>query len=303
MKRIYGEKKMYFWVLLYLAYFQFNFGTAQAQDKEDAFEKNRSTFSTRQHLINHNLEDNPLKENHMAWTKHLQYTTGAFGGAIVGSFLVNVFDTIAARKFALIKASSWKVTAKSVIASYIPVLIGVVPMRALSFGVYSVCQESFGDFLSFGLNKTISAALSGLSLSILTTPAEVLKTRRQIESRILGFTIKDIRGSFIPLASRVVPTVTCMLAGTEGIQTILPVNNIFISTAIASIVASSLSQIVGTPAENIRTYRIKELDYQTSTIDLIKKIKRPRLYAGFWHRSFALGTQATFTLVCAKLAS
>lgn len=292
-------KKTILLLAFWAAFLQPNHQLALAKDSDFlADAPMKRTFLNSQHK-----EPTVREEYSMAWTKHVQYTTGAFGGALAGSFFVNVFDTLAARRFSEMKSAPLNSTIKSIFRSYVPVAVGVVPMRALSFGVYSVCQELFEEHLGFGLNKTVSAALSGLALTILTTPAEVIKTRRQIESVTRGFTFRDLRGSFLPLASRIIPTVTCMLAGTEAIQTFLPIDNIFFSTAISSLTASALSQIVGTPAENIRTYRVKEMDYKTPTRDLIRRIGTPRLYAGFWHRAFALGTQASFTLVAARLAS
>jgi len=300
-------KKNFLFLILWSICLHNYFTSALAIEDDECIDYLNRVISREIHTQpNHVLEsalDLDIKSHNKGWNKHLNYTLGAFGGAVIGSFFVNIFDTIATRKFALGHQTSWQATTKSIFKSYLPVLGGVVPMRALSFGVYSICQDGLEDYVSFSLNKVLSAALSGTSLAILTTPAEVMKTRKQIDSKISGFVIKDLTGSFIPLATRIVPTVTCMLAGTEAIETILPIDNIFFSTLIASLTASSLSQIIGTPAENIRTYRIKEMDYQTSTINLIKIIKFRKIYAGFWHRAFALGTQATFTLVAAKIAS
>lgn len=293
-------KRMLLLVVLWSVCLQSDYKVAFAANRDNDFEReSRNTLLQMQDQTTMQ----PKEASSMAWAKHLQYTVGAFGGALAGSFFVNVFDTVAARRFAGMQSAPLRETVKSIFSSYVPVAVGVVPMRAVSFGVYSLFQDLFQEHLGFTQNKILSGAFSGLSLALLTTPQEVIKTRRQIGSQIKGITLGDIKGSFVPLAARIVPTVTCMLAGTEGIQTLLSIDNIFISTALSSLTASSISQIVGTPAENIRIYRIKEKDYVTSTRDLIRKLKISSLYSGFWPRALSLGTQATFTLVSAKLAS
>src|SRR3989338_11131983 len=147
-------KKVFWSAFLIIA--KINFGILSACDNsQDIFESQKSSSFQESRIV----VSKSMEEKHMLWNKHTKYTMGAFGGAIVGSFFVNVFDTLAARKFALMQESSWRTTTKSIFASYIPVLVGVVPMRALSFGVYSVCQDLFAEHLSFGLNKTLSAAL------------------------------------------------------------------------------------------------------------------------------------------------
>lgn len=238
---------------------------------------------------------------------HLSYTYGAFLGSITGSFLVHCGDTLATRSFSGAKKQDlWSIT-KIFSKSYLPVGIGVVPMRALSFGVYSVAQQFFYNCDGFK-GKVIGGIISGLSLAILSTPAEIIKTRKQLELDVKlpwykSLKANEIRSNFVPLVFRVVPTVTCMLAGSEYIRTFLPVDNIIVSTSISSVIAAILSQIIGTPSENIRIYRIQQSDYTTPIFSITKKFKLARLYNGFWYRALALGIQSSFTLSAANMAS
>lgn len=242
---------------------------------------------------------------------HISYTVGAFSGSLAGSLFVHIFDTLAARKFSKSDAvvKSWDTT-KAIFRSYLPVGVGVVPMRAVSFGIYSMSQELLlMQDLESNMVKIVSAALSGVSLTILSTPAEILKTKKQleIEDRKSGWLknirVSEIKNSFIPLSMRVVPTVTCMLAGTEYLSSYMPFNNKLIATSVASIFAALISQTIGTPSENIRIYKIQTKDYQSSVLDIIRKLTLSKIYTGFFHRSLSLGVQAAFTLNAAYIIS
>lgn len=237
-------------------------------------------------------------------THHLWYVFGAFWGSLGGAFFVHCFDTIAVRKFANISHVSIFELLKNIFISYLPVTIGVVPMRAASFGVYSIAQAML---ISFGLinytHKIMAAIISGICLTALSCPAEIFKTRKQLAVQHKGLTLLELKHSFTPLALRVVPTVTCMLAGTEIIQPFLHINHIVVSTAIASIIAALISQLLGTPSDNLRVYRIYHQDYATKTRNLFKQLKFKRLYAGFFARSLSLGIQAAFTFIVANSMS
>lgn len=241
----------------------------------------------------------------MYWTQHITYTMGAFAGALAGALFVHCFDTIATRRFTKAKSLNVRDSTKNILKSFKPVAIGVVPMRAISYGIYSFFQEFL--LLNYGLTsmagKIMSAAISGLSLSILSTPAEIIKTRQQLENQAKKIKFYEIRKSIVPLGLRVVPTVTCMLAGTEMLQPLFPTNHLFISTTFASLVAATASQLIATPSDNIRIHRIHNEDYATSIRHLIQKIKLKDLYTGFWMRSFSLGIQASFSISLAVYLS
>ena len=234
---------------------------------------------------------------------HINYGIGAFGGTLVGSSFLHCADTIAARKFSNVKATPLNL-AKNMATSFMPVAIGIVPMRAISFGLYSAFQDKLITKHNFGTisGKTIAAIGSGICLAFLTTPAEILKTRKQIESKYTQLGFLEIKKNFFPTASRIVPTMACMLVGTEAIQMLLPSQNIIFSTSCASFVAATVSQAIATPSDNIRIYRIQQQDYASSLLTIFKKLQFSRLYIGFAARSLALGIQSSFTLSAANLA-
>ncbi len=256
----------------------------------------------------HETEEDSLKiatPKTVPVNNHFHYTLNALAGAYMGSIFVHIFDTLATRRF-LKMTNPTHVTPtifKSIWHSYLPVAVGVVPMRALSFGVYSVAQTlDMGDYYT---NKAISAGLSGLSLALFSSVAEVYKTKKQIGQSLKGTRLSEIRSSLVPLSLRVVPTVTCMLAGTDILLNYLPTQNHYLfSTVSATLTASLGSQFIGTPAENIRTYRISNQNFRNMSLrQIVKELKWKRLYAGFFHRGLSLGIQASFTFFWANQAN
>jgi hypothetical protein len=234
---------------------------------------------------------------------HLYYMAGAYSGALTGSFFVHFFDSIATRQFANTGGSIGKFF-KSTLKSYLPVGLWVVPARSISFGFFSISQgmlEKVG--FSYEQKVIFSSLISGLSLAVLSTPAELLKTRQQLayDSKITFF---EVQKNFAPLAMRVIPTVSMMLAGTQFIQSFIPFENLIISTSSAAILSAGISHIFATPSENIRIFRVQNNDYSTSTASVFKKIFQDnRLYKGYFARALSLGIQASFTMSAANSMS
>lgn len=232
---------------------------------------------------------------------HFNYVIGAYTGSLIGSFFVHVFDSIATRHFARTPSSFLKLT-KAVFKSYLPVGLWVVPARTLALGVFSVAQDML-DICGFGYPSQVllSSILSGLSLAVLSTPAELIKTRQQLEMCPNKITAHELKKSFVPLSMRVMPTVGMMLAGTSFIQPYMPFESIIISTSLSAVTAASISHLFATPAENIRIYRINKEDYEISTRDLLKQLWRSKtLFRGYSARALSLGVQAAFSLSAAN---
>lgn len=246
------------------------------------------------------------EENLDMISPHLTYTIGAYSGALVGSFFVHIFDTVATYQSQQMFFKGALNFTKTTLRSYLPVGLWVVPARSISFGVYSFSQDGIEN-IGLGIHSKVLGAsiISGLCLAVLSTPAEFIKTQKQLKDggKLLNnsISISEIVKSSLPLSCRIVPTVSIMLAGTTYIQSALPVDNVIVSTSISAVLAAHVAHLFATPSENIRIQRIATQDYKTSTKSLLKDLWQTRtLYSGFWARSLSLGVQAAFTLSAAN---
>lgn len=236
---------------------------------------------------------------------HLNYVLGAYSGALAGSFFVHIFDTFATHQFARTRSQDVLGFIKVTLKSYLPVGLWLVPARSASFGVFSLFQPWFVALgVGYASMIVLSSVMSGMSLSVLSTPAELIKTRKQLNQSKMGVTFFELKENFVPLTCRIVPTVSMMLAGTHFIQGLLPIQNLILATSVSAMIAAGISQVFATPFENIRIYRISKGDYVTPTLALLKSLwESSFLYKGFCARALSLGFQAAFTLSAANSAA
>ncbi len=255
------------------------------------------------------------------------FATGAVMGSYMGSFVVHYWDTLAtnyimtkseaglsrfdrAAQFAR-QSLTWKHTAKT-FKSYIPVASAIVPCRALSIAGYGYFQNLFMTYGAFDpmTAKLCGAVGSGVLLTMLSAPAEQVKTMLQLGTKkSLGIQVlTDSYRQYPALAMRIVPTVTCMLFLTEWIQNRYT-HNLFGATPLsmysASILASGISQIIATPFENLRIKQVQQgIEGKKSLVERIKMLSADGiLYRGFSMRVFGMSIQATSTLYLAYLFS
>jgi|GEM_PF-5420131 len=255
------------------------------------------------------------------------FATGAAMGSYMGSFVVHYWDTLSTNyvmtkteadlgRFGRIakftkSVLTWQHTAKT-FKSYIPVAGAIVPCRALSIAGYGYFQNLF--MYQSGLDpmtaKFCGAIGSGVLLTMLSAPAEQVKTMLQLGSkRSLGVqALADSYRQYPTLAMRIVPTVTCMLFLTEYLQNrytydLFGANPLSMYTA--SILASGISQIVATPFENLRIKQVQQgIEDKMSLLSRLKMLQTDGLlYKGFGMRVFGMSIQATSTLYLAYLFS
>lgn len=234
----------------------------------------------------------------------LSFMTGAGFGSLIGSFLVHCVDTLITRKIFIKKNASYSFikNLKFVLKSYVPVGLWIVPSRAIALGVYGYSQDVFYDHIQSSVYvKILSAIIAGFSLSLISAPAEVIKTKKQLHLKWENFKIYDLYHGITPLFLRVIPTMTFMLAGTEIIQSSLPFPFLkynIIGVFIAALFSAFISQLIAVPFENLRIYRIMESNAEKKKLKESFKnfIKSHHLYVGYLQRSLVLGIQAGFTL-------